>query len=776
MTRKTRVVEVSLASDQTVREGRHFLQPEWVGRLRGGVILGVGLALATAATIVMTYLVYNDIVDVGDTGRTIRLLALATFILGISLIALIAWTVVRFFLARQRGHSGSRLHVRLSGTFSAIAIIPVIVVAVFSVITINLSLESWFNERVQNVLNHSLEVAQAYEREHRLILSADALAMANDLNNAKPLFDSSPIQFSEYVAAQARLRSITGAFVLQEDGGVLARATVDTGPRMRQPPPGAFGNAQSGRPLILVGQNNMVVALIKLNAFEDAYLYIGRPVNASAIQLLRTADESQSEYQIAEENRELMLLVFGLGFAVVALLILLFAVWTGLSAAGRIVSPIGRLVGAAELVSEGDLAARVDVGREDDEISTLGRAFNRMTGQLQTQRDELIEANRQYDRRRRFTEAVLSGVTAGVIGLDGQGRITLANRSALALLDREQEALVEAKIDEAVPEFGPLVRAAMASEDARAQGEIDIEIGGRTRNLTVQVTGEVGVGEETEAGVAKGYVVTFDDVTNLVSAQRMSAWADVARRIAHEIKNPLTPIQLSAERLRRKYKDEVISDPNVFNQCTETIIRQVADIGQMVDEFSAFARMPEPVLQPQDINEVVREAVFLQHVAFKGTKIEADLPAAHVVANCDARQLHQALVNLIKNAAEAVETRRKTENNPDIRGHVLVRLKTIGGAPQIEVIDNGCGLPKEHQHRLAEPYVTTREKGTGIGLAIVKKIMEDHGGELLLENAPLDAVKDWDHAGARVRLIFPEWKGDAVHVAKAEPLGMKAGE
>jgi len=755
-----------------------MLQPEWAGRLRGGVILAAGLALAAGASFVITYLVYNDIIDIGDTGLVIRLLALVDFVLGISLVALIAWTLVRFFLARQRGHSGSRLHVRLAGTFSAIAIIPVIVVAAFSVITFNLSLESWFNDRVQNVLTHSLEVAQAYEQEHRYILSLDAIAMATDLNDAKPLFDASPLQFSEYLGRQAQLRTISGAFVLQSDGSVLARATADRGPRMRTPPPGAFETARDGRPLILAGQDNMVIALIKLDQFDDAYLYIGRPVVPAVIQLLRTANESQSEYLAAVENRGAILLVFALGFTVVALLILLFAVWTGLTAAGRIVSPIGRLVGAAERVSEGDLSARVEVGREDDEIATLGRAFNRMTGQIQTQRDELIEANRQYDRRRRFTEAVLAGVTAGVIGLDAQGRITITNRSALWLLDRERDELVGDALTEAVPEMAPLVAEAMHSEETRAQGEIEIDIGGRTRNLTVQVTGEAGVGEETEDGAAKGYVVTFDDVTDLVSAQRMSAWADVARRIAHEIKNPLTPIQLSAERLRRKYKDEITTDPHVFNQCTDTIIRQVEDIGQMVDEFSAFARMPEAVLKPQDIGEVVREAVFLQHVAFKDTKIEADLPTDHMIANCDARQLHQALINLIKNAAEAVETRRKAENAPDLKGHVLVRLRMVAGAPEVEIIDNGCGLPKEQQHRLAEPYVTTREKGTGIGLAIVKKIMEDHGGALVLENAPPDAVTGWDRVGARIRLVFPVWKREAADAPQehAEPMGMKAGE
>ncbi len=763
-----------MADQKDNAEGRHWLQPEWLGRMRGGAILGVGLAIAAAASYLITYLVLNDVINIGETGRAIQLLLLFNFVLGLLLIGLVAWTLVKFFIARQRGRAGSRLHVRLVGTFSAIAIFPVIVVALFSVFTFNLSLESWFNERVQNVLGHSLNVARAYEQEHRRNLTYDALAMANDLNRAKPLFDSSPIRFSEFLATQAAIRSVSGAFVIQPDGVVLARAQVEAAPSMRPPPPGVFEEAEGGRPLITTSnQDNRVLALIRLSAFENAYLYISRPVDPSVIALLRTAEDSQSEYLLAERSRGSIQLLFALGFSVVALLILLFAVWSGLSAAGRIISPIGRLVGASERVSEGDLSARVEVGRDDDEIATLGRAFNRMTGQLQTQRDELIEANRQYDRRRRFTEAVLGGVTAGVIGLDGQGRITLANRSAVSLLDRGREDLVGAPLGQVVPELNQLVRAALKSDDTRAQGEVEIEIAGRTRNLTVQVTGEAGLGEETEAGTAKGYVVTFDDVTDLVSAQRMSAWADVARRIAHEIKNPLTPIQLSAERLRRKYKDEIKTDPQVFDQCTETIIRQVADIGQMVDEFSAFARMPEAVLKPQDIGEVVREAVFLQHVAHKNTRIEADFPDEAVIANCDARQLHQAMINLIKNAAEAVESRRKVENNVTLRGHVLARVRMNAGAPEIEVIDNGCGLPKDQLHRLAEPYVTTRDKGTGIGLAIVKKIMEDHDGELFLENAPQDAVENWDRAGARIRLVFPEWEQNA---APAERVGLNVGD
>jgi len=387
-------------------------------------------------------------------------------------------------------------------------------------------------------------------------------------------------------------------------------------------------------------------------------------------------------------------------------------------------------------VRGGDLAARVPAGDSDEEFSWLSRAFNRMTHQLQSQQSELIEANRQLDQRRRFTETVLSGVSAGVIGLDQQGRINLPNRSASLLLATDLDQHIGKDLTEVVPEMAGLIEEAERRPDRLAQGQIQLVRSGRARTLLVRVAAERLEGE------AKGYVATFDDITELQAAQRKAAWADVARRIAHEIKNPLTPIQLSAERLKRKYLKDIATDRETFTACTDTIIRHVADIGRMVDEFSSFARMPAPVLRDEDLNEIVRQAAFLQRAATPEIRVETELPSTPTRINCDSRQVAQALVNLLKNAAESILLREGVVPP----GQITVRLGYEGEDTVLSVEDNGRGLPAEGRERLIEPYVTTHAKGTGLGLAIVKKIMEDHHGELVLD--------DRDGGGARVKLVF----------------------
>jgi two-component system nitrogen regulation sensor histidine kinase NtrY len=425
------------------------------------------------------------------------------------------------------------------------------------------------------------------------------------------------------------------------------------------------------------------------------------------------------------------------------MLILLAAVWLALWAASRIVTPIGRLAGAAERVSEGDLGVRVAVGTDDDEIGALSETFNRMTSQLEGQRKELVDANFQLDARRRFTEAMLAGVSAGVVGLDGDGRITLINRMASRLLDAAPEDIEGRHYSECIPELAGLIRRAMSEPAARAAGQLDVRRDGAPRHLNVQVSSEAG--DQTH-----GFVVTFDDITDLVSAQRTAAWADVARRIAHEIKNPLTPIQLSAERLKRKYAGEVSTDPEIFAQCTDTIIRQVGDIGRMVDEFSSFARMPAPVIRSEEAQELVRHAVFLQRVAQPQIAFEVTAPTQAIVFDCDGRLVSQALINVLKNAAEAIAAR--LASGDETPGRIVLDLTVKATRLVISIRDNGVGLPAENRHRLTEPYVTTRAKGTGLGLAIVRKILEDHGGELLLEDATRDSSGE---TGATVRMVFP---------------------
>jgi two-component system nitrogen regulation sensor histidine kinase NtrY len=381
------------------------------------------------------------------------------------------------------------------------------------------------------------------------------------------------------------------------------------------------------------------------------------------------------------------------------------------------------------------------VRRSEGDLGSLGDSFNTMTQELRSQRDDIIRARDQIDARRRFTEAVLAGVGAGVIGLNPEGRINILNRSAARLIDQSEEAAIGTPVTETIPEIADLVEQARAGIQ-RVQGTVMVARNGRERTINVRVTTEASPDSE------HGYVITLDDITELVSAQRTSAWADVARRIAHEIKNPLTPIQLSAERLRRKFGKNITEDRDVFEQCTDTIIRQVGDIGRMVDEFSSFARMPKPVVEMQDLAETVRQAVFLMRVGNPDVSFESEIPSGPMLAQFDRRLISQALTNLLKNSVEAISGMPSDERS---KGRVLTRVSISGGDAVIDITDNGAGLPKENRERLLEPYVTTRDKGTGLGLAIVAKIFEDHGGRIELRDAP----EDFDGGrGAWIRASF----------------------
>ena len=483
--------------------------------------------------------------------------------------------------------------------------------------------------------------------------------------------------------------------------------------------------------------------LFRLAAYDDAFVYVVRELGDGLMPQLTSAEEAVVSYRAADDEQNRLRLLLVLIYTQWAMLVALGAAWFGLNAANRFVAPIGRLVRAAERVRDGDLEARVFFDERRDEIAMLGRAFNEMTGQLKSQRADLIEASEVAERRRQFTEAVLAGVSAGVIGVDSSGLVTIVNRSALALLDQESDReLIGREALVVLPEFAGLVQQARASRRVVA-AEIEIERGGRSLNLNVR------------AGAAKdgsgAVVVTFDDITRLVSAQRSAAWRDVARRIAHEIKNPLTPIQLSAERLRRKYKSEIQSDIEVFDRCTDTIVRQVSDIRRMIDEFSSFARMPEPKVEPVDLTEVVRSTVFAQRVASPDIEFEAHVPDEPVIVNCDERLIAQALANIVKNAAEAVMGLIESED-PGGKGgdwSVETTLSVRDGAAVIEVADNGLGWPMTDRDRLVEPYMTTREKGTGLGLAIVRRVMEDHHGRLELGD------RHDGERGALVRLVLP---------------------
>jgi two-component system nitrogen regulation sensor histidine kinase NtrY len=716
----------------------------------------LGLGAVAVVSITLTYLTIAGSMPFSPTPEIVLALVIVNFFVLMVLVAVVAVQLANMWNQRRSGLAGSRLHGRLVAIFSAIAIVPAVMTAAFAAYTINLGMEAWFSKGVRTALDNSLQVAQAYLEEHKRNIRNDISLMSNDLNAAGPLgLEQDPLNFTSFFNRQAQIRELHGAYLFQDDGRELMSTgfVILAGPPSREQfEAGRDGSIQ----LSTTPDGSEVRAMVRLVSFPNLYLFVARRIDANVVGYQKNTQEVVGNYERLSASRTETQVTFGLIYAIVALVLLIASVFAGVWAANRIVAPISRLVSAAEKVSRGDLTARVPMDRSDDEVATLTLAFNRMTGELESQREELVESHRQTEVRRRFTEAVLSGVSAGVIGLDSNGRVDILNRSAQTMLGLGRDPVISLEIAQVAPELGPLFKMALENPEGRAQGQIDVARNGKTRNLTVRVTSETPVEGE------RGFVVTFDDVTDLITAQRSSAWADVARRIAHEIKNPLTPIQLSAERLRRKYKKEIETDPEVFEQCTQTIIRQVSDIGRMVDEFSSFARMPQPVMRPEDIGELVKHATFLQRVALPQIVFDFVLPDAKAILISDGRLVSQALTNVLKNAGESVKAKFAPEGAKDPEpdqiqpgGRIEIRIVEESDTLAVEVTDNGVGLPKEDRHRLTEPYVTKRAKGTGLGLAIVNKIMDDHGGRILLEDAPaIDATGAPRASGARVRLVF----------------------
>jgi len=722
--------------------------PSWAGisgwLRQPKVASQLALVLAIAATLsgLATYVVLSGSLSFGADVELVLALLYLDVILLLLLGAVVARRLALLVLARRKRSAGSRLHARLVALFSLVAVAPAIVVAVFSVMFLHYGLESWFNERISGVLSNSLNVAQSYLEEHKEVIRADALAMAGDLNREAPALVGNQERFQRVLDAQALLRSLTEAVVFQSSGQIVARTGLSFLLEMERLPPAVLEQAAVGDVVVLTSDTeDRVRALVRLDNFIDAYLFVGRLVDPRVLEYLEQTRAAVDEYQSLELRRSGIQVTFAVIFGVVALLLLLAAVWVGLSFANSLAAPISRLIRAADRVRAGDLTARVPEAAGEDELDNLSRAFNRMTDQLGSQRSELVQANSQLDQRRRFTEAVIAGVSAGVIGLDEQGRITLPNRSAVDFIDAEPEELIGRPLIGVLPEVAGLLAGAATAPERPVDAQVELHRQGRTHTLHVRVAAQL------QAGRIVGFVVTFDDITELLAAQRKAAWAEIARRIAHEIKNPLTPIRLSADRLRRKYLPQITKDATAFEASTETIVRQVDNIGRLINEFSAFARMPAPVFSWEQAAEMVRQAVHLQQGARPEIRFETQLPAGDVQLYCDARQVAQALTNLLQNAVESVLGRVAQEGETLPPGWVLVSLSETDGQCVIEVHDNGHGLPDEPAERLTQPYVTRRVGGTGLGLAIVKKIMEEHGGSLILRNRAA--------GGACVGLAFP---------------------
>ncbi|MDQ0421229.1 two-component system nitrogen regulation sensor histidine kinase NtrY [Peteryoungia aggregata LMG 23059] len=716
-----------------------------------GLLLAGGALLCASLTLPILL----GLTPIEPTSRVLIASAVVNSLFIVGLMFLIGREVMRLFKARNRGRAAARLHVRIVALFSVIAITPAILVAIFASITLNVGLDRWFSLRTQSIVSSSMNVAQAYMLENASYLQGQTISMANDLERNRALFYLDRTGFVELMTRQARGRGMLGAFLVREDGSAITQAEIDTEKPLPAIPRDALSSAAAGQPtLIPPGVTNLVGAIIKLESISGTFLYTIRAVDPKVMQAMRQMEENTAEYQSMEDGRTTLQIAFAILYLGFALIVLLAAIWTAIAVADRIVRPIRLLIGAADSIASGNLNVIVPVRAADGDVGSLSRTFNKMVSQIRSQRDEILEAKDEVDDRRRFIEAVLSGVTAAVIGVEDDGIITIVNPSAEYFLALPGEQLIGQKLALVAPEVDRVLAEAAVRHRGEYREQINMIRGGKERTLNVQVT------REETRGSVDSYVITLDDITDLVVAQRSTAWADVARRIAHEIKNPLTPIQLSAERLKRRYGKQIAEDDKaVFNQCTDTIVRQVEDIGRMVDEFSAFARMPKPTKQRSDLREILTDAVFLREIGSADIEFQREFGVEPLEGSFDARMLAQAVGNIVKNAVEAIEAVPKEELGG--HGKILVRSSFDHEHDRftVDVIDNGRGLPTENRHRILEPYMTMREKGTGLGLAIVKKIIEEHGGQLELHDAPVDFDRG---RGAMIRIILPRADAPAV--------------
>ncbi len=726
-----------------------------LSRLRGNASLRaagtLGLVVLGPVLAVATFLVLGPLAGLADS-PALRLILLADLVYILVVAALVMREVAKIVASRRARSAGSKLHLRLTGVFTILALVPTILVAVFATITVNMGLEGWFSDRVSGALGNSVDAAVAYQQEHRDDLATDARVLGAflNLNRRADLFLSDGDLRAILAQGQTQIqRGLSEAFVVDGGGEIRARGESSYLFDFDALQPEELARAADGELVLIEDRtNNEFRALLRLTAFPDRYLYISREVDGDIIELLDETQETVQLYRQLENERGRVLFEFGLLYLGFAIIMVLAAIWLGLWFAERLSRPVGALAGAAQRVGQGDLDVRVTDEGGDDEIAMLGRLFNQMTRQLKGQRDALVEQNMSTEERRRLFDSVLGSVTAGVIGLNEAGRIDFMNRSAIRLLALIEQRDSGLSLRAAVPEFGDLFERLQNSSAEQVQEEIRLLRRGKQESLLVRMAMR-----RNADGVLEGVVVAFDDVTDLVSAQRMAAWGDVARRIAHEIKNPLTPIQLSAERVKRKFSRKLEEDDQAsLAQMTEVIVRQTNDLRRIVDEFSKFARMPEPETRREDLAKLLSDAVTLQRAGQPDVTFTFEIPDRAVMAELDSTMIGQAFTNLLKNGGEAIETLYEKGapdgHVPELRGGLVV----VDDAAVITISDNGIGLP-EDRAKLFEPYVTTRDKGTGLGLPIVKKIIEEHGGTLELLDA--EPFSEGAHRGAMARLTLP---------------------
>lgn len=708
--------------------------------------VNIGLICLAPVLALVTYLILGPI-DQGRESNLLRVILLCDLLYLLALTALVMQRVMQIVALRRQKSAGSQLHLRLTGVFSAMSLLPTATVAVFAVLSINMGFEAWFSDRVQGVIADSLEAAQAYEQEQVRGLKEDIAALASDLETYRRTAINDPQLLRQRLSdAQENVqRGLKEAFIIDDTGDLILRGNRSYLFDYEEPSSELIQTAIREIVIIPDIPNNELRALTYLNGFGTYFLLVSRVIDGNLFALLDETQAAGQFYQQLESQRGASLFRFGIIYLIFAVLLIAASVFAALFFAERLSRPIGRLTGAAQKVGEGALDTRVLEEEGNDEISQLSKYFNQMTQQLEKQRETLLENTEQIELRRRMFDSVLSSVTSGVLGLDAEGKVSFVNKSAERLLGGH-EILENSHLSVAVPEFFPLFERLTQTKNESLQEELKTVQAGRLENLLVRVGRR-----RNEKGQLEGYVIAFDDVTDLVSAQRSAAWGDVARRIAHEIKNPLTPIQLSAERIRRKFAPKLSEESDDLERMTDVIVRQTNDLRHIIDEFSKFARLPQPKKSEEDLIPIVKSAVLLQENGQPNINFVSNIPQNSLVIIIDATMISQALTNLLKNAGEAIDTRRDKLGGT-IAGEIHVGVEQVGDNVQVIIDDNGIGLPQDRA-RLFEPYVTTRDKGTGLGLAIVKKIVEEHGGTLSLEDAPsFDAAP---YFGARVVMSLP---------------------
>ena len=646
--------------------------------------------------------------------------------------------IIKLKSAIKLSLNGAQLHLKLTVVFSLIALVPTILVAIFSTITLNFGLDGWFSDRVRLALSSSQAASEAYYIEKQDSLISDAVTFSEYVNRAKEsgvLIDDSDIRELISRVQDNIQRGLKEVFVIDGSGTIRARGDKSYLFDFEKPSTKILIDAEVGKPLVINDwENDELRVIIKLNLFYDRFLYVSRSVNGNFLQLLNETNETVRFYKQLESDRGRIIFDFGLLYFGFSLMLILAATWVGFWYAEKLSRPIGELVDASKKIGDGDLSIRVIESNRNDEISVLGRTFNQMTSQLELQREELLNTNTQIEKRRILFDSVLSSVSTGVIGTDSFGEITFINKSALLVLNISEEEWPTVSLNILIPEFSEIFEKAKKSSSIDVSNEIKITRLGKLENLLVRVRSRANKNNKVD-----GYVIVFDDVTELVSAQKMAAWGDVARRIAHEIKNPLTPIKLSAERLYRKLNLSVGDEESTLKRYTDVIIRQTEDIQRIVDDFSRFARMPEPEKQKTDLTQLLGDVVLLQQNTLSNIEITYNKIGSVPHGTVDKTMINQVFTNLIKNAGEAIlsieQNKGHTTGKDTIIGYIVVTLSFEENCFKISIKDSGIGLP-ENSVSLFEPYITTRTEGTGLGLSIVKKIIEQHNGTISLDRLP----------------------------------------